>query len=136
MTPLSLLFATNLSLLALDHITTGFLGIFFPNFALRFYKGLFGAEIPDTREYKMILKPWGALGVFAGIIGILPIIDPVRYQGILVSLIVLLGMRVWIRAKHFDDGETFLRISRKRNMLHIGLITLCALLIGWEIAVI
>jgi len=127
------LFVLNLGLLSLDHLFTGTLALFFPRKAIRIYTKIFGAEIPETREYMIILKPWGALGIFAGLVGILPIIDPQRYELILVALVALLFMRLIYRLRFQKDSKEFLRLSGKRNLFHLGLILLCSAIIVIEI---
>ncbi len=133
MTFLKIIFDLNLILLALDHLTTGAYGLFFPVKAIRMYKKLYGAEIPETREYFIILKPWGALGIFAGLVGLLPVIDPAKYFLILVAMLRLLGMRLMYRLKLQKDSEKFLKLSKKSNFRSIGLIVLCGLVILLQI---
>lgn len=127
------IFSLNLILLALDHFITGGLALFFPVVAINFYKIIFGANIPPTDGYLFILKPWGALGIFAGMIGILPILDPVKYEKILWALFLLLIFRVFIRSGNSRKAEIYLNISKSRNRFHIGLIILCASIIMIEI---
>ena len=127
------IFSLNLILLALDHVVTGGLALFFPVTAMKFYKLVFGAEVPFTAGHLFILKPWGALGLFAAAVGILPIIDPVRYEKILWALILLLVLRICIRLMNAKNAETFLHMKKCRNSLHIGLILLCAIIIFVQI---
>src|SRR3989344_537716 len=96
---LETIFAVNLLLLASDHLYTGFLALFFPQKAVRIYRKLFGAELPETKEYLIILRPWGALGIFAGLAGLLPILDPQKYKLILLCLAILLLTRIIYRLK-------------------------------------
>src|SRR5260370_714745 len=91
------IWATNLILLSLDHLSTGLLGVFAPRTALRIYRGLFGIQFPKSPEIVAVLKPWGALAVFAAVATIFPIVDPLRYRGVLVALLVLLILRILIR---------------------------------------
>lgn len=119
---LKAIFTLNLALLALDHFYTGLLALLFPLKAVKVYSRLFGVQIPATNEYFAILKPWGALGIFAGIIGLLPIFDPDKYVLIIVALVLLLAMRLFYRLKFQKDTEKFLKLSRGRNLRHVGLI--------------
>src|SRR3989344_2973426 len=96
---LKFIFTLNLALLALDHFYTGTLALFFPTKAVKVYSRLFGVQIPATSEYFVILKPWGALGVFAGTVGLLPIFDPDKYVLVIVALVLLLVMRLFYRLK-------------------------------------
>ncbi|PIP55599.1 MAG: hypothetical protein COX06_02390 [Candidatus Zambryskibacteria bacterium CG22_combo_CG10-13_8_21_14_all_42_17] len=119
-------FNLNLIILALDHLITGGLALFFPVAAIKFYKIVFGANVPFTTGHLFILKPWGALGIFASLVGILPIFDPIRYEKILWALVLLLVFRIFIRSQNNKNAEIYLNISSWRNILHIGLIALCA----------
>ncbi len=56
------------------------------------YQRMFGARFSTTPEMIAVMKPWGALGIFEAIAGALPIVDPIRYRGILYALNALL---VW-----------------------------------------
>lgn len=132
---LKILFNLNLILLALDHLTTGAYGLFFPVKAIRMYKKLYGAEIPETREYFIILKPWGALGIFAGLVGLLPVVDPQKYFLILFALLILLGMRLIYRLKLQKESEQFLKLSKKSNLRSIGLIIVCAFVVIIQVIV-
>ncbi len=123
------LFALNLVLLAADHLFTGALGMFFPGRAVKTYSKLFGAEIPETKEYLIILKPWGALGIFAGLVGLLPVLDPKKYIWILGALVILLLMRLVYRLKFQKEATLSLKLARKRNLSHVGLILLCVSII-------
>ena len=91
------IWAANLILVSLDHLSTGLLGVFAPRRAIRIYRGLFGLQFPESPEIAAVLKPWGALAVFAAVATIFPIADPVRYRGVLVALLVLLILRILIR---------------------------------------
>lgn len=122
---LKLIFTLNLALLALDHFYTGILALFFPLKAVRVYSRLFGVQIPATSEYFAILKPWGALGTFAGIVGLLPIFDPDKYVLVIVALVLLLVMRLFYRLKFQKESEKFLKLSRGRNSRHVWLILVC-----------
>lgn len=133
MTLLKIVFDLNLILLALDHLVTGSYGLFFPIKAIRMYKHLYGAEIPETREYFIILKPWGALGIFAGLVGLLPVLDPQKYFLILIALVILLVMRLIYRLALQKETEKHLKLSKKSNLRSIGLIVTCGLVIVLQI---
>src|SRR5271163_2686976 len=57
----------NLAVLAADHLTTGLAGVLFPKRAAGLYQRLFGARFPADSPMTAVLRPWGALGVFAGV---------------------------------------------------------------------
>jgi len=127
------IWATNLILLSLDHLSTGLLGVFAPRTALRIYRGLFGMQFPESPEIVAVLKPWGALAVFAAVATIFPIVDPFRYRGVLVALLVLLILRILIRFSARATAAAVFGLSSRRNARHIALIALCALLIATEL---
>ena len=133
MSMLEILFTLNLILLSADHLFTGTLAMFFPMKAVKMYKNIFGAEIPETKEYLVILKPWGALGIFAGLVGLLPIFDPKKYIMVLEALVILLLMRFIYRIKFQEEAAASLKLSKKRNLFHIGLILLCAMIMVIQI---
>ena len=126
---LKLIFSLNLVLLSLDHLITGSFAIFFPNKAIKSLAVIYGTQIPPTQEYFVIMKPWGALGIFAGLVGLLPVYDSKRYIGVLMALVVLLMIRLVYRLKVKKDTEKFLKLSVNRNLHHVGLIVVCASLI-------
>lgn len=129
MTLLTIIFVLNQALLALDHLYTGSLAMFFPKRAIRAYTKIFGVEIPETKECLVMLRPWGALGIFAGLVGLLPIFDPQRYALVLWALIILLIMRIIYRLRFQKEATISMKVSRQRNLFHIGLICICASLI-------
>jgi hypothetical protein len=127
------IWAANLILLSLDHLSTGLLGVFAPRRAIGIYRGLFGIQFPDSPEIVAVLKPWGALAVFAAVATIFPIMDPVRYRGVLLALLVLLLLRIVIRFSARKTATALFGLSTRRNAWHIALIALCALLIASEL---
>jgi hypothetical protein len=127
------IWAANLILLSLDHLSTGLLGVFAPRKALRIYRGLFGIQFPESPEIVAVLKPWGALAVFAAVATIFPIMDALRYRGVLVALVVLLILRILIRISARATASALFGLSSRRNAWHIALITLCAVLIATEL---
>jgi hypothetical protein len=127
------IWAANLILLSLDHLSTGLLGVFAPRRAIRIYRGLFGIQFPESPEIVAVLKPWGALAVFAAVATIFPIVDPLRYQGVLIALLVLLLLRIMIRFSARSAATALFGLSLRRNAWHIALIALCASLIATEI---
>ena len=123
----------NLLNLAADHFITSVAGIFVPARAARLYERMFGAKMPLTPEMIAVLKPWGALGIFAAIAGVLPVFDPARYRGVLYALLVLLGLRVGIRLWNAASAERHFNVSRRRNFLHISIILACAAMIACQL---
>src|SRR5580658_1032842 len=127
------IWAANLILLSLDHLSTGLLGVFAPRRAIKIYRGLFGIQFPESPEIVAVLKPWGALAVFAAVATIFPIVDPLRYWGVLLALLVLLMLRIFIRFSARATATALFGLSLRRNARHIALIALCALLIATEL---
>jgi hypothetical protein len=123
----------NLGLLAADHFVTSVAAIFFPQRAATLYQRMFGAQLPLTPETVMMMKPWGALGIFAAFAGVLPIVDVQRYRGVLYALLVLLALRVYIRlANARTIGDRF-AISAARNRFHVYLIVQAAAIIAAQL---
>jgi hypothetical protein len=127
------IWAANLILLSLDHLSTGLLGVFAPRRAIKIYRGLFGIQFPESPEIVAVLKPWGALAVFAAVATIFPIVDPARYRGVLLALLVLLLLRIFIRISASATASTLFALSARRNAWHVALIALCAALIATEV---
>lgn len=123
----------NLGILAADHLITSVAGIFLPRHAAALYQRMFGVRLVLTPEVVAVLKPWGALGVFAGLAGLLPIADPVRYRGILYALLVLLCLRAWIRVTQRRSTQVLFGISRARNWFHVYLIVQSAVIIAAQL---
>jgi hypothetical protein len=127
------IWGANLILLSLDHLSTGLLGVFAPRRAIGIYRALFGLQFPEIPEIVAVLRPWGALAVFAAVATIFPIVDPVRYRGVLVALLVLLILRIFIRFSARATATALFALSSRRNAWHIALIAVCALLIALEL---
>ena len=123
----------NLIVLALDHLITGLAGVFFPKRSGGLYQRLFGAHFPVESPVVDVLRPWGALGVYAGLTGLLPLYDPVRYRAILYGLLLLLTLRVFIRLSYNFATLQFFGLSRKRNSVHTYLVLQCAAIIGLQL---
>jgi hypothetical protein len=127
------IWTANLILLSLDHLSTGLLGVFAPQRAIQMYRALFGIQFSENPEIAAVLKPWGALAVFAAVATIFPIVDPLRYRGVLIALLVLLLLRIMIRFCARATASALFGLSSRRNAWHIALIALCASLIASEI---
>ncbi len=123
----------NLTVLAADHLTTGLAGVLFPKRAASLYRRLFGARFPADSPMTAVLRPWGALGVFAGVAGLLPVYDPVRYRVILFALLFLVVLRIFIRLSYDAATLQFFGLSRARNYFHVYLVTQCAAIITLQL---
>jgi hypothetical protein len=123
----------NLVVLAADHLSTGLAGVLFPKRAAGFYQRLFGARFPTESPLTAILRPWGALGVFAGLTGLLPVYDPVRYRAVLLPLLFLVVLRIFIRLSYDSATLQFFGLSRARNFFHLYLVAQCAAIIALQL---
>jgi hypothetical protein len=123
----------NLGLLAADHFVTSVAAIFFPQRAAALYRRMFGAQLPVTPAIVVMMKPWGALGIFAALAGALPILDVDRYRGVLYALLVLLALRVYIRLVNARAAREHFAISGTRNGFHIFLIVQAAAIIAAQL---
>jgi len=123
----------NLIVLAGDHLSTGLAGVLFPKRAAGLYQRLFGARFPADSPLTAILRPWGALGVFAGLTGLLPVYDPVRYRALLFPLLILVVLRIFIRLSYDSATLQFFGLSRARNFFHLYLVAQCAAIIALQL---
>lgn len=119
----------NLIVLSLDHLITGLAGVFIPTRSVGLYRRLFGAQFPEGSPVISVLRPWGALGVFTGIAGLLPVYDSLRYHPILYALVLLLALRVFIRLTFNDATLAFFNLTKRRNYFHVYLVAQCAAII-------
>lgn len=123
----------NLLVLATDHLLTGFVAVFFAKQSAGLYRRLFGARFPLDSPLVAVLRPWGALGIYAGLTGLLPVYDPVRYRPILWGLFLLVTLRVFIRLSYNANTLQSFGLSAKRNYLHAYLVLQCAAILGLQL---
>lgn len=127
-----------LAVLSAYHIITGILSFGFPRLAMRFYKTLYGCDPVERRQLTLVMKPWGALAIFAGICGGLAAADPGRYRGVAAAVWFLLVLRAVYRLSCRRELEAVGRISPRRNAISIvsiivGIVILSAWLgLPWE----
>lgn len=112
-------------LLALDHLVTGGIGFFNPNLSIALSRKFFGVTIQNTQTYFILIRPWSALGIFAGLVGLLPLVDNDRFKPILYLLALLLLFRIYYRFLVGKLAQREFFLSPTRNLVHIALITLC-----------
>jgi len=128
---------TYLVVLSTYHLFTGLVSMFFPGFAMRFYKWFYSCEPPDREDLFLILKPWGALAAFAGIAGLYAAGDPERYKGIVLGLILLLAFRVYYRVAFALRLKEHAKIPLRRNLVNVAMIVLGILILGvWYLQLI
>lgn len=123
-----------LCLLSSYHVVTGVVSFFFPAFAMRFYRALYACDPAERRQLAIVMKPWGALALFAGISGGFAATDPVRYRGIVAALCLLLVLRIVFRVVCRRELAEVGRIPPHRNLLSIGLIAIGAVILSLWLA--
>jgi hypothetical protein len=123
----------NLVILAADHLATGLTCVLIPQRAAALCQRLFGAKVPSDSPMVAVLRPWGALGVFAGVTGLLPVFDPVRYRAILFALLLLLALRVFTRLNLDSTTRQCFGLSSARNYFHLYLVTQCSIIIALQL---
>ncbi len=119
-----------LLVLSAYHLFTGVVSMFFPDFAMKFYKWFYSCEPPEREDLFLILKPWGALAAFAGIAGLYAAGDPFRYRGVVLGLILLLSFRIYYRIAFARGLQQHASIPSGRNLLNAGMIALGILIMG------
>ena len=112
------------------HLFSGLVSAFFPTFALAFYRRFYACDPPQREDLFLILKPWGGLSIFAGIVGFFAAADPVRYRGVVFGLILLLVFRIYYRLAYARPLASVGRIPFHRNLLSVGLIAVGVLLLA------
>lgn len=123
-----------LCILSAYHLFTGIVSMFFPKFAMDFYKRFYSCTPPDREDLFLILKPWGALAVFAGIAGFYAAADPGRYRGVILGLILLLAFRIYYRTVFGRMLARHANIPSRRNILNIAMIALGIVILGaWSL---
>lgn len=121
---------TYLYILSAYHLFTGMVSMFFPDFAMTFYKWFYSCEPPDREDLFLILKPWGALAAFAGIAGLYAAGDPIRYKGVILGLILLLSFRIYYRVAFARRLKQHANIPLRRNLVNVGMIALGIMILG------
>ena len=121
---------TYLCILSAYHLFTGIVSMFFPYFAMEFYKRFYSCTPPDREDLFLILKPWGALAAFAGIAGFFAAADPDRYRGVILGLILLLAYRIYYRMVFGGMLAKHANIPSQRNFLNVVLIAFGIVILG------
>ena len=119
-----------LAILSLYHVFTGVVSFAFPGFAIRFYKALYACAPAEQRQLKLVMKPWGALAIFAGLAGGFAAIDPARYWGVVVALWILLVLRIVFRLGWRSELVEVGRIPPYRNIFSAAIIAAGAVILG------
>jgi hypothetical protein len=119
-----------LAVLSGYHVLTGIVSFAFPQFAFRFYAALYACNPSERRQLVLVMKPWGALALCAGVAGLFAATDPVRYWGVVAALWLLLVLRIVFRLGWRDELAVIGRIPPHRNLLSTGIIAAGAVLLG------
>jgi hypothetical protein len=112
------------------HVVTGIVSVFFVDFSERFYQVLYHFHPEMTEQYKLVLRPWGALALFAGIVGLYAARDPRRYRGVVTALALLLALRVGYRSLLAPQLLEVFQIDYARNSANSVLIACEVLLLS------
>ncbi|HQF37544.1 MAG TPA: hypothetical protein PK322_00335 [Opitutaceae bacterium] len=119
-----------LAVLSGYHVLTGIVSFAFPQFAFRFYAALYACNPAERRQLVLVMKPWGALALCAGVAGLFAAADPVRYWGVVAALWLLLVLRIVFRLVWRAELAEVGRIPAHRNLLSTGIIAAGAVILG------
>lgn len=119
-----------LAILAVYHVFTGVVSFAFPHFALRFYRTLYACDPVEQQQLVLVMKPWGALAVFAGFAGGWAAVDPRRYIGVVAALWILLVLRITFRIGWRRELGDLGRIPSHRNLISTAALGVGALILG------
>lgn len=123
-----------LLLLSCYHVVTGVVSVGFPDFSESFYQALYHFHPEMTEQYKLVLRPWGALALFAGVVGLFAFRDPRRYVGVVWSIALLLTMRVVYRTALAEDLWRVFQIDPTRNRINAGIMAVeVIILVAWAL---
>lgn len=116
------------------HIFTGLISVFTPEFAMSFYKKFYDCNPVERKHVALMLKPWGALAVFAGIAGLFAAAAPYRYRGVVIGLVVLLAIRIYYRVAFRRWLQEISGIAPYHNAFNVALLIFgLVILAGWLI---
>lgn len=124
-----------LFLFALYHLITGVVSVFFSDFALKFYKVLYGFQPKETKQLKMTFKPWGSFAISTGIAAFVVLINLERYFLMLIPFAILLILRIGYRLGFRRELKNYWKVSFMQNwrmilIQLIGVILFCLFVIN------
>jgi hypothetical protein len=117
------------------HVWSGGISFFAPSFALRFYRAAYGCEPTERRHLLLILRPWGALAIFAGLAGFVAFFVTEARVWIVGALVVLLLLRVGYRVGLSRELRELSGITPKRNTISVACLMVGVVLLGTELLV-
>jgi hypothetical protein len=122
-----------LALLSGYHLWTGAISFFAPEFALRFYRGMYGCEPVERRHLLIVMRPWGALAIFAGLAGFGVFFEPGARPWIVGATAVLLALRIGYRVMLRHELAAISGISARRNAISLGMLAAGLLLLAGDL---
>jgi hypothetical protein len=114
-----------LILLAIDHFVTGFIFLFLPNLNGVLAQKIYGVRFPEGGNINLLIKPWGAFGIFGSLVGLIPVFSEQDSILILYALLILLLTRLYYRISFMVEASYVIHLSRKRNLFHSLTIVIC-----------
>ena len=115
--------------LSVYHIWSGAISYLTPRFAMRFYRRFYDCNPIEQRHLLVILRPWGALAIFAGIVGLTALADPYGNPLLLAALCLLLILRVGYRIGLRRDLQLISGITPRRNAIAVACLVVGALIL-------
>ncbi len=116
-----------LILLAIDHFVTGFIFLFLPNLNAVLAQKIYGVKFPEGENINLLVKPWGAFGIFGSLVGLIPVFSDQDNTLILYALLILLITRLYYRISFMVEASYAIHLSRKRNLFHSLTIVVCVI---------
>jgi hypothetical protein len=122
---------TYLLLFSVYHIITGVVSVFFPNFALKFYKTIYGFHPKETEQLKMTLRPWGNFAIMTGVTGFIVLFNLEKFFLFLLPFSLLLLIRIWYRLTLRKQLYKELKVKSIQNWRMIIIQLIGAILFAW-----
>lgn len=122
-----------LAVLSTYHVATGLVSFAAPELAMKFYRGAYGCNPVERRHLFIILRPWGALAVFAGLAGFVGLGVPPSRAGIEAALLVLLVMRIAYRIGLRNELREISGIPPRNNLINVSLLVFGSGLLGLDL---
>lgn len=113
---------TYLAILSTYHLISGGISFVAPSRAMAFYKSMYAVDPIERRHLSIILRPWGALSIGMGLVGWFAAVEPVRYWGVILALLVLLVLRAIYRVVLRHELMTISQIPPRRNLMSVAVI--------------
>ena len=123
-----------LFVLSAYHLWTGSVSYMCPGLAMKFYHRFYDCNPVEQRHLRIILRPWGALALFAGLVGMAAVKEPSRHPAILGSLALLLLLRIGYRIGLRAELREISGIAPHRNWTSIACLAFGAAMLAWGTA--